>query len=90
MSIVRLSERGKRILRLVIDYYIKTGEPVGSYDLVESYDLPWSPATVRGTMAELMNEGYLAQPHVSAGRIPSEKGIRFYIDFLLYPRQLSQ
>jgi heat-inducible transcriptional repressor len=90
MSTVRLSERGKRILRLIINYYIKTGEPVGSYDLVESYDLPWSPATVRGTMAELMNEGYLAQPHVSAGRIPSEKGIRFYVDFLLYPRQLSQ
>ncbi len=90
MNTVELSERGKQILRLVIDYYIKTEEPVGSYVLVESYDLPWSPATVRGTMAELMDQGYLTQPHLSAGRVPSEKGIRFYIDFLLYPRQLSQ
>lgn len=90
MSTVKISERGKRILRLVIDYYIKTEEPVGSYALVESYGLPWSPATVRSTMAELMDHGYLAQPHLSAGRVPSEKGIRFYIDFLLYPRQLSQ
>ncbi|SRR5579875_128825 len=90
MNTAKLSERGKQILRLVIDYYIKTEEPVGSYALVESYDLPWSPATVRGTMAELMDRGYLAQPHLSAGRVPSEKGIRFYIDFLLYPRQLSQ
>jgi heat-inducible transcriptional repressor len=90
MNIVRLSERGKQILRLVIGYYIKTGEPIGSDTLVGGYDLPWSPATVRSTMAELMNEGYLAQPHLSAGRVPTEKGIRFYIDFLLYPRQLSQ
>ncbi len=89
MNIVRLSEREKQILRLVIGYYIKTGEPIGSDALVEGYDLPWSPATVRSTMAELMNEGYLAQPHLSAGRVPTEKGIRFYIDFLLYPQQLS-
>jgi heat-inducible transcriptional repressor len=90
MKTVKPSERGKQILRLIIDYYIKTEEPVGSYALVESYGLPWSPATVRGTMAELMDQGYLSQPHLSAGRIPSEKGIRFYIDFLLYPPQLSQ
>lgn len=90
MDAAKLSERGKQILRLVIDYYIKTEEPVGSYALVENYGLPWSPATVRSTMAELMDQGYLTQPHLSAGRIPSEKGIRFYVDFLLYPRQLSQ
>ncbi|MER3446585.1 MAG: heat-inducible transcription repressor HrcA [Candidatus Dadabacteria bacterium] len=90
MDKVKFSERGKQILRLVIDHYIKTEEPVGSYALVESYDLPWSPATVRGTMAELMDQGYLTQPHLSAGRVPTEKGIRFYVDFLLYPRRLSQ
>jgi heat-inducible transcriptional repressor len=85
-----LSERGKRILNLIVNHHIKTGEPIGSIALIKSYDLPWSPATIRTTMADLMNEGYLAQPHVSAGRIPSKKGVRFYIDSLLYPQKLSK
>ncbi len=89
MNREELSERGKRILNLIINHHIKTGEPIGSSTLIKSYDLPWSPATVRTTMADLMNEGYLSQPHVSAGRIPSEKGFRFYIDSLLYPQTLS-
>jgi len=84
------SERGKRILNLIVNHHIKTGEPIGSNALVKSYELPWSSATVRTTMADLMNEGYLSQPHVSAGRIPSEKGFRFYIDSLLYPQMLSE
>ncbi|HXG31482.1 MAG TPA: heat-inducible transcriptional repressor HrcA [Thermodesulfobacteriota bacterium] len=87
---MKLSERGKRLLHLIIDYYIKTGQPVGSFKLVDRYNLPWSSATVRSTMAELMDKGYLVQPHVSAGRIPTEKGIRFYVDSLLYPQRLSE
>ncbi|OGE21514.1 MAG: heat-inducible transcription repressor HrcA [Candidatus Dadabacteria bacterium RBG_19FT_COMBO_40_33] len=90
MNREELSERGKRILNLIVNHHIKTGEPIGSNALVKSYELPWSSATVRTTMADLMNEGYLSQPHVSAGRIPSEKGFRFYIDSLLYPQMLSE
>ncbi len=90
MNTETLSERGKRVLNLIVNHHIKTGEPIGSNALVKSYDLPWSPATVRTTMADLMNDGYLVQPHVSAGRIPSEKGIRFYVDSLLYPQKLSK
>ncbi len=90
MSEIKLSERGKRILPLIIDYYIKTGQPIGSSALVENYSLPWSSATVRSAMSELMDKGYLVQPHVSAGRIPAEKGIKFYVDSLPYPNELSE
>lgn len=90
MNTETLSERGKRVLNLIVNHHIKTGEAIGSNALVKSYGLPWSPATVRTTMGDLMNDGYLAQPHVSAGRIPSEKGIRFYVDSLLYPQKLSK
>jgi len=87
---MELSERAKKILNIVIDNYIKTGEPVGSSTLVTKYQLPWSTATVRSVMSELMDNNYLFQPHVSAGRAPTEKGIRYYIDSLLYPRQLPE
>lgn len=90
MREIKLSERGKQLLHLVIDYYIKTGLPIGSSVLVESYKLPWSSATVRSAMAELMDNGCLIQPHVSAGRIPTEKGVKFYVDSLLYPDELSE
>jgi heat-inducible transcriptional repressor len=87
---MQISERAKRILNLIIDYYIKTAEPVGSSMLVKNYNLELSPATVRNTMAELMEKGYLVQPHVSAGRIPTEKGIMFYINSLPHPQRLSE
>jgi heat-inducible transcriptional repressor len=90
MSEKKLSERGKQLLHMVIDYYIKTGQPIGSSALVENYGLPWSSATVRSAMAELMDNGCLIQPHVSAGRIPAEKGIKLYVDSLLYPNELSE
>ncbi|MDA2920605.1 heat-inducible transcriptional repressor HrcA [Desulfobacterota bacterium AH_259_B03_O07] len=87
---IELTERAKKILNLVIDNYIKTGEPVGSSTLVSNYQLPWSPATVRSVLSELMDNDYLYQPHVSAGRAPTEKGIKYYIDSLLFPQQLSE
>ncbi|GBD38040.1 Heat-inducible transcription repressor HrcA [bacterium HR37] len=83
-----LSERAQKILNLIIDCYIKTAEPVGSAQLVKSYNLKCSSATVRNIMAELMDKGYLMQPHVSAGRVPTEKGIRFYVNSLPYPNKL--
>ncbi|HEX9665484.1 MAG TPA: heat-inducible transcriptional repressor HrcA [Thermodesulfobacteriota bacterium] len=90
MTNSEVSTREKRILYLVIDNYIKTGEPVGSSCLVSKYRLPWSPATVRSVMFELMDKNYLVQPHISAGRVPTEKGIRIYINSLLDQKKLPK
>jgi heat-inducible transcriptional repressor len=77
-----LDDRNRDILRLIIRSYVTSGEPVGSRTLAKSMDWKFSPATIRNIMADLEEEGYLAQPHTSAGRIPSEKGYRFYVDHL--------
>lgn len=80
-EIMELSDRKKKILASVVERYIQTGEPVGSKVLCEG--LAVSSATVRNEMSELSEIGYLEQPHTSAGRIPSQKGIRFYINNLM-------
>jgi heat-inducible transcriptional repressor len=77
-----LSGRTQDILQLLVRTYIATGEPVGSRTLSGELDGKLSPATIRNTMAELEEAGYLTQPHTSAGRVPSEKGFRFYVDTL--------
>ena len=77
-----LDERPREILNLIIRSYITCGEPVGSRTLAKSMEFRFSPATIRNIMSDLEEEGYLAQPHTSAGRIPSEKGYRFYVDNL--------
>ncbi len=78
-----LSERKKQILKAVIDAHIRLGEPVGSKYLTGNGIVSCSSATIRNEMAELENLGYLEQPHTSAGRVPSEAGYRFYVDWLL-------
>lgn len=78
---MELSDRKKKILASVVERYIQTGEPVGSKVLCEGLSV--SSATVRNEMSELSEIGYLEQPHTSAGRIPSQKGIRFYINNLM-------
>ncbi len=78
-----LSERKKLILRAIIDAYISGGEPVGSKYLTQNGQIAFSSATVRNEMAELEDMGYLKQPHTSAGRVPSERGYRFYVDGLM-------
>lgn len=78
-----LSERKKLILRAIIDAYISGGEPVGSKYLTQSGQIAFSSATIRNEMAELEEMGYLRQPHTSAGRVPSERGYRFYVDGLM-------
>lgn len=78
-----LSERKKQILKAVVDAHIKLGEPVGSKFLTQSQQFSCSSATIRNEMAELEGMGYLEQPHTSAGRIPSESGYRFYVDWLI-------
>ena len=78
-----LSERKKLILKAIVDAHIADGEPVGSKYLMESKQIPCSSATIRNEMAELEALGYLEQPHTSAGRVPSERGYRFYVDSLV-------
>jgi heat-inducible transcriptional repressor len=85
-----LEERNREILKLIIRSYVTSGEPVGSRTLAKSMDWRFSPATIRNVMADLEDEGYLAQPHTSAGRIPSEKGYRFYVDHLADSGRLSR
>lgn len=84
-----LSERKLKILKAVIEQYIKNGEPVGSKLLCGILDFPVSSATVRNEMAELSELGFLMQPHTSAGREPSEIGFRYYIENLMMPKAIS-
>lgn len=84
-----LDERKKKILQTIVNDYVSTAEPVGSRTLARKYGLGLSPATIRNEMADLEVLGYLAQPHTSAGRIPSPQGYRFYVDCLLEPPRIS-
>jgi heat-inducible transcriptional repressor len=84
-----MDDRKKRILQAVTDDYISTAEPVGSRTIARRYDLGISPATIRNEMADLEESGYLEQPHISAGRIPSQKGYRFYVDFIMQTKGVS-
>lgn len=84
-----LSARARVILELVVRDYIKTAEPVGSEGLVKRHSLNLSSATVRKVLAELEDQGLLAQPHTSAGRTPTEKGLKTYVNELLAVNRLS-
>ncbi len=77
-----LSERRLQVLRAIVQDYVGTEEPVGSKALTERHSLGVSPATVRNDMAALEDEGFIAQPHTSAGRIPTDKGYRLFVDKL--------
>ena len=83
-----LDERKAAILRAVVEEYIDTAQPVGSAHVVRAPGVQVSSATVRNDMASLEQEGYLRQPHTSAGRIPTEKGYRFFVDTIGPPTQL--
>lgn len=84
-----LDDRKKKILQAIIDGYITTAEPVGSRTIAKQYSIGLSSATIRNEMADLEDMGYLEQPHTSAGRIPSDKGYRFYVDELMEKHSLS-
>ena len=84
-----LTERQKLILQAIINDYIKHAEPVGSRSIAKMGDIDFSPATIRNEMADLEEMGYLVQPHTSAGRIPSNKGYRYYVDHLINPKDLD-
>ena len=85
-----LTERSKRILEAIIEDYIATAEPVGSRTVIEKHGLHLSPATVRNVMAELEEMGFLASPHTSAGRVPTDKAYRLYVDTLLEVRRVPR
>ena len=86
---MELTERKKKVLRSVVDLYIRTAEPVGSKAITELPDINYSSATIRNEMADLLAMGYLEQPHTSAGRIPSAAGYRLYVDELMADYRLS-
>ncbi|MCF8066536.1 MAG: heat-inducible transcriptional repressor HrcA [Desulfarculaceae bacterium] len=85
-----LSERARLVLASVVANYITTAEPVGSRTVSKQKEVDFSPATVRNVMSDLEEMGYLEQPHVSAGRVPTSEGLRFYVDSILELDELDQ
>ena len=84
-----LNERERHILHAVVHSYITTAEPVGSRTVVKRFDLGVSAATVRNVMADLEDMGYLQQLHTSSGRVPTDRGYRYYVDYLMQVQQLT-
>ncbi|MDD6213065.1 MAG: heat-inducible transcriptional repressor HrcA [Clostridiales bacterium] len=85
---MELDERKQKILYAIIQNYQETGEPVGSRTISKYLDVKLSPATIRNEMSDLEEMGYIVQPHTSAGRIPTDKGYRLYVDSMMFDRQL--
>ncbi|HIT25132.1 MAG TPA: heat-inducible transcription repressor HrcA [Candidatus Enterenecus avicola] len=86
---MELTERKKKILRAVVESYIRTAEPVGSKAILDLTELKVSSATIRNELSDLTEMGYLEQPHTSAGRVPSPKGYRLYVNELMEEQRLS-
>ena len=84
-----LDDRKLAVLRAIVEDYVSTNEPVGSRALVDRHNLDVSPATIRNDMAVLEEQGYIVQPHTSAGRIPTDKGYRLFVDRLSAVKPLS-
>src|SRR6187549_3944812 len=84
-----LSERAQSLLKALVERYIADGQPVGSRSLSRASNLELSPATIRNVMADLEEMGFVASPHTSAGRVPTPKGYRFFVDTLLTVRPLE-
>ena len=78
-----LTPRERRVLEAVIQTYVQTAEPAGSRVLARRHGLGVSPATIRNTMSDLEEKGFLFHPHTSAGRVPTDKGYRVYVDSLM-------
>jgi len=85
-----MNKRQQKILRAIIREYNETVQPVGSRILYEKYSLNISPATIRWEMVELTNDDYLEQPHISAGRVPSDKAYRFFVEELIDAKNLTK
>ena len=88
--ILDLNDRSREIFRNIVDVYMETGEPIGSRTLARRLDLELSPATIRNVMADLEDAGLLYAPHTSAGRLPTEAGLRLFVDGLLEVGNLTE
>lgn len=86
---MNLTPRQTQILKAVIEEYIVTAEPVGSQHLEKKYNLGISPATIRNEMSALTDQGFLRQPHTSAGRVPTPMGLKLFVDHLMQEKKLS-
>ena len=86
---VELDDRKNRVLKAIVEEYINTAEPVSSASIMNKNDLNYSSATIRNEMAELEKKGYIEKTHTSSGRIPSEKGYRYYVDELIKDDNIS-
>src|SRR6187455_3868620 len=84
-----LSERAQVLLKTLVERYIAEGQPVGSRALSRQSGLDLSPATIRNVMADLEEMGFVASPHTSAGRVPTPKGYRFFVDSLIVVKPLE-
>ncbi|AKU25811.1 heat-inducible transcriptional repressor HrcA [Geobacillus stearothermophilus] len=85
-----LTDRQLLILQVIIDDFIRSGQPVGSRTLSKKHQIAFSSATIRNEMADLEELGYIEKTHISSGRVPSEKGYRYYVDHLLPPQRLTR
>lgn len=85
-----LTDRQRMILHAIVDDYIRSAEPVGSRSISKRGDVAFSPATIRNEMADLEELGFLEQPHTSAGRVPSTKGYRYYVDHLIQLKEMNE
>src|SRR5262244_1825970 len=89
ISVAQLNERSREIFRQIVDSYLTTGEPVGSRNLSRIIPMTLSPASVRNVMQDLERLGLIYAPHTSAGRLPTELGLRFFVDALMQIGDLS-
>ncbi|MCL6634636.1 MAG: heat-inducible transcriptional repressor HrcA [Peptococcaceae bacterium] len=87
---MKMDDRKQKVLLAIVHDYIATAEPVGSRTIAKKYRLGVSPATIRNEMADLEEMGYIEQPHTSAGRIPSQQGYRYYVDYLMHRQELTR
>ncbi|HLP31132.1 MAG TPA: hypothetical protein VK150_07210, partial [Geothrix sp.] len=90
MARPNLNPRGESVLRTLIETYLEAGEPVGSRLLAKRYPEPLSSATIRNVLSDLEDEALVAQPHTSAGRVPTERAYRYYVDRWLKPHPLGE
>jgi heat-inducible transcriptional repressor len=90
MGLAQLNERSREIFRLIVESYLATGEPVGSRNLSRILPMTLSPASVRNVMSDLEQLGLVYAPHTSAGRLPTEMGLRFFVDALMQIGDLTE
>ncbi len=90
VSLLQLSERSREIFRQIVESYLTTGEPVGSRNISRLIPIPLSPASVRNVMSDLEQLGLIYAPHTSAGRLPTELGLRFFVDALMQIGDLTE